>query len=95
MRFNLTLSESVQRVGRNWDVEQPVLVSGARCLEGETHAVGSPLSVEEQPLIGLELDQKNAAQVRDSEPAHERPVAELNRVVVLADQLEALLQFSG
>ena len=61
MRFNLTLSESVQRVGRNWDVEQPVLVSGARCFEGETHAVGSPLSVEEQPLIGLQLDQKNAA----------------------------------
>ena len=61
MRFNLTLSESVQRVGRNRNIEQPVLVSDARGFEGKTHAVGTPLAIEEQHLIGLKLDQKNAA----------------------------------
>ena len=72
-----------------------MLVSDARGFEAKAHAVGSPLPVQEQTLIGFQLDQENAAQVRDSEPALKDPVAELDRVKILANQLEQLFQFGG
>ena len=72
-----------------------MLVSDARGFEAKAHAVGSPLPVQEQTLIGFQLDQENAAQVRDSEPALKDPMAELDRVKILANQLEQLLQFGG
>ena len=70
-----------------------MLVSDAGGFEGKAHAVNSSFPVEKQPLIGLELNEENAAQVCNSEPSLQRALAQLKGIVVFANQLEVLLKF--
>ena len=95
MRFNLPLTKAVEGEWCDWDVKQSTFISSARCFEAETHAVGPPLSIQQQVLVGLQLKQHNVAEIGDFEVPSQAPVAELNRIEGLADQTEEMFEFSG
>ena len=95
MCFELPLAKPIEGIWRDRNIEQPMLVGQSCGLEAKTHAVGPPLSIQQQVLIGFQLNNNNAAEVGDLESPLQSPLAELNGVKGFADQLEQLFELAG